>query len=537
MTGIVPAPAALTFLEHVAPYRLAPPTRIVAPGEAHPIGLLLATELRVATGFDIPVVHGDAGAADISLVLNDGFYAVEQTSVESYTLEVSHAGVIIEARATAGLYRGTRSLRQLLPARIGDDDHGRAFGDDDDHGGASGDDDGLAFGGWVAPAVSVSDAPRFDYRGAMLDVVRHFFPVEDVLRFIDALALLKINVLHLHLTDDQGWRIQIDSWPELTGIGASTAVGGARGGFYSKSDYRRIVDYAAERFLTIVPEIDLPGHTNAALSAYAELNHDGVARSPYEGVEVGFSSLSAAPERAEATDQFLEDVLREVAELTPGPWLHIGGDESLSTSKADYRALVERITTTAASMGKTVIGWHEIGASPSLPADTIAQYWSYLEPQGDAASLTRSVVEQGGQVIMSPADVAYLDIQHVGSQPTPHGYPLGLDWANGPTSLDDALAWEPTEIVPGIAEAQILGVEAPLWTETACTISDVEFLAFPRIAAIAEIGWSPLPGAEGRDRDGFVARLSGLGAHWDAAGTVYCAVDGVPWHTDLAATT
>ncbi|HET6672373.1 MAG TPA: family 20 glycosylhydrolase [Agromyces sp.] len=510
MTGIVPAPASLEWHHSAEPFLLEGRSRIVASGAARAVGMTLASELRAATDHHVPVADGGAGGSDISLVLLD---TTGTDDDESYMLATSHHGIVIEAAAPAGLYRGAQTLRQLLTATT-------------DGGGPT-----PATGAWIAPAVSIRDAPRFAYRGVMLDVVRHFFPVEDVLRLIDALATLKVNVLHLHLTDDQGWRLHIDSWPELTDVGASTSVGGAGGGFYSKDDYRRIVDYAAERFITIVPEIDLPGHTNAALSAYPELNHDGVARQPYEGVEVGFSSLSAAPERAEATDRFLSDVLREVAELTPGPWLHVGGDESLSTSEADYVDLVRRITTTAAATGKTPIGWHEIGASTSLPIGTIAQYWGYLEPQGDAARLTTSVVEQGGRVIMSPADVAYLDIQHVGNPPTSAGYELGLDWANGPTSLEDAHSWEPTAIIPGIGEEQILGVEAPLWTETARTIADVEFLVFPRVAAIAEIGWSPAPSEGGRDYEGFARRVASVGAHWDAAGIGYCAVDGVPWRT------
>ncbi|MCD2441772.1 beta-N-acetylhexosaminidase [Agromyces sp. SYSU K20354] len=507
MTGIVPAPASIEFHTTSAPFRIVDETRIVAAADVHAIAAALARDLRTVLGRELPVADATAREADISLVLHDG----GEAGGESYTLDVSDRGIAIGSATPAGLYRATCSLRQLLPARTAAGASKPSVGD------------------VVVPAVSVADAPRFAYRGVMLDVVRHFFAVEDVLRLIDALAVLKINILHLHLTDDQGWRIRVDSWPELTGIGGSTSVGGAGGGFYTKADYARIVDHAAERFITVVPEIDLPGHTNAALSAYPELNHDGVAREPYEGVEVGFSSLSARPERAEATDRFLSDVMREVAELTPGPWLHIGGDESMSTTAADYLDLVQRITSAAAATGKSVIGWHEIGASPSLPVGTIAQYWGYLEPQDDAARLTTSVVVQGGRVIMSPADVAYLDIQHAGSPSTPDGYELGLDWANGPTSLEDAYAWEPTAIIDGIGEQQILGVEAPIWTETARTIADVEFLVFPRVAAIAEIGWSPRPRDGARDHDEFAARVASLGAHWRGAGTVYCAVDGVPW--------
>ncbi|WP_198169805.1 family 20 glycosylhydrolase [Agromyces laixinhei] len=506
MTGIVPAPAQIELRPAAAPFRFSEGAHIVAPGTAKRIGALLAAELLAATGREVPVfetapVSPVDRSAGISLLLRP----LDEASEEAYTLDVSDQGAVVTASTPAGLYRGTRSLRQLLPVPASRVDAPSAA--------------------WTVPAVTVRDAPRFAYRGVMLDVVRHFFSVDEVLRLIDAVAMLKVNHFHLHLTDDQGWRIQIDSWPELTGIGASTAVGGAPGGFYTKADFVRIVEYAAERFITVVPEIDLPGHTCAALSAYPELNHDGIARTPYEGVEVGFSSLSAAPERAEATDRFLADVMREVAEITPGPWLHIGGDESWATPEADYLDLVRRITAAAASTGKTVIGWHEIGASGALPTGTVAQYWSYLVPQEHAGVLTASVVEQGGRVIMSPADTAYLDIQYPGAPATPHGYALGLDWADGPTSLEAAYSWEPAGIVPGVGEDAILGVEAPLWTETVLTIDDVEFMVFPRLAAVAEIGWSAAPGDGTRDYADFAARVAGLHAHWDAAGTRYCTAE------------
>ena len=419
---------------------------------------------------------------------------------EGYRLEVRGGEAHVEAEGDAGRFYAQETLRHLSA-------------------------------GGRPPDVAIADRPRFAYRGVMLDVARHFFPVEDVLDLIDRIAMLKLNVLHLHLTDDQGWRIQIDSWPELTRIGASTSVGGDGGGFYTKDDFRRIVAYAAERFVTIVPELDLPGHTNAVLSAYPELNCDGVARAPYEGVEVGFSSLCASPERAEATDRFLADVTREVAELTHGPWLHLGGDESLSTSHEDYLDLVRRMSRAAAATGKTIIGWHELGASTELPPGTVGQYWSYVEPEPEASVLTRSFVEQGGTVILSPADAAYLDMKYPDDPEGPTGRPLGLDWA-GTTSLEDAYAWEPAAIVPGLDEADILGVEAPLWTETITTVPELEFMVFPRLAAIAEIAWSPSAAAcdsGARDFADFAERLAALGTHLDALGVAYPRVDGVPW--------
>jgi hexosaminidase len=363
----------------------------------------------------------------------------------------------------------------------------------------------------------------------MLDVARHFLPVADVERYVDQLAMLKLNVLHLHLTDDQGWRLQIDAWPELTGIGASTSTGGDGGGFYTKDDYRRLVAYAAERHVTIVPEIDLPGHTNAALSAYPELNCDGVAPAPYEGTEVGFSSLCATSERAEATDRFLADVTRELAALTPGPWIHLGGDESLATSEADYLDLVRRMTRAGAATGKTIIGWHELGASRELPAGTVGQYWDYETPREETGSEAdvRSFLDQGGRIVFSPADAAYLDMVYPDA-PSFEGRALGQDWADGDTSLAEAYGWDPAAIVPGVGDEDILGVEAPIWTETMRTLDEVEFMAFPRILAIAEIAWSPAAPA-GRDEAAFLRAVAAYGERLDAMGVPYHRMPEVPW--------
>ncbi|MBT2498204.1 beta-N-acetylhexosaminidase [Agromyces sp. ISL-38] len=516
MAGIIPAPVSLELRDDATPFRLTESSRLVASGEgAAAVAETFAGLARAATGFELPVVGGAAGASDLEFVVGIG--SVPGRAIEGYALESGADGVRLAADTAEGLFRGTQTLRQLLPAEIERADAARA-----------------PASGWTVPAASVADAPRFAYRGAMLDVARHFFAVDDVLDLVDRLALLKLNALHLHLTDDQGWRIEIESWPELTGIGASTSVDGHGGGFYTKDDYRRIVEYAAARFITIVPEIDLPGHTNAALSAYPELNCDGVAPPPYEGTEVGFSSLCASPEREEATDRFLADITREVAEITPGPWLHLGGDESLATSEADFRDLVRRMTRAGAATGKTIIGWHEMGACRELRAGTIGQYWSFVEPAGDAVSLTKSFVGQGGRVILSPADVAYLDMKYPDDPEGPLGAVLGLDWAKGPTSLEEAYGWEPVGIVPGIGESDILGIEAPLWTETIATVPELEFMVFPRVAAIAEIAWSPSVAAGGsRSEVDFAARLAALGTHLDTLGVSYHRVAGVPWARPL----
>jgi hexosaminidase len=408
---------------------------------------------------------------------------------EEYRLDVDAEGILVEAGAPAGAFWAVQTLLQL-PAP-GDEAH--------------------------VPAVAVHDLPRFAYRGAMLDVARHFFPVDDVERYLDRLASLKVNVLHLHLTDDQGWRIAIASHPELAEIGGRYAVDGDPGGYYTADDYRRIVAYAAERFITIVPEIDMPGHTNAALASLAGLNPDGKVAKPYTGIEVGFSSLDA---HSEAGYAVIEDVLTELASLTPGPYLHIGGDESHATSPDDYRTFVTRAAGIAAGTGKTVIGWHQLGQSDALPPGTVGEYWGYLEPQGTDAEDARSIVAQGGRLIMAPADVAYLDMKY--DIMTPYGQ----TWAKGPTRIEDAYNWDPATVLPGVGEESLLGVEAPIWTETLRTMDEVEEMAMPRLAAMAELAWTPQ--AE-RDYADFVPRLVTLARHWDAEGVRYLRPHGIPW--------
>ena len=233
------------------------------------------------------------------------------------------------------------------------------------------------------PTGVIRDAPKYSYRGAMLDVSRHFFTVEEVKQYIDLLALYKINHLHLHLSDDQGWRIEIKSWPNLTEYGGRSEVGGMTGGFYTQEEYKDLVAYAQDRFITVVPEIDIPGHTNAALASYPELNCNGKTAELYTGIEVGFSTLCVDNE---ITFQFLDDVIREISAITPGEYFHIGGDESLSTNEEDYIVFIDKTQDIVEKYGKNVMGWDEIQSSNIKP-NTIAQYWA------DADNATRRFEE------------------------------------------------------------------------------------------------------------------------------------------------
>lgn len=525
--AVVPAPNAIMQLDG-GPFLLTANSTITAAAdsaestaEAAAVAEYLGGLLRPRTGFALAVSDAapDAAAAGIRLTIDPAAAGTGTTAAEGYSLHTAADGVVLTAPSAAGLFNGVQTLRQLFPAAIEAPLDGSATVAD-----------GVE---WSAPSVHIVDEPRFAYRGAMLDVARNFFSVDEVKRYIDELALLKLNYLHLHLTDDQGWRLQIDSWPKLTEIGGSTSVLGG-GGFYTKADYSEIVNYAASRFVTIVPEIDLPGHTNAAMASYAELNVGGQATETYRGTEVGMTNVDTT---AEATWRFVEDVVREVAEITPGPYIHMGGDESLKLSAEEFNTFVARASKIGAASGKTVIGWHEMGSSNELAPGTIGQYWDFLTPRAEAGPHTTSFVAQGGSIIMSPADVAYLDMFY------PDTEQLGQGWADGPTSIEEAYSWDPASVVPGVDEAALLGVESPIWTETMQSIEDVEFMAFPRMLPIAEIAWSAAPAgtpaaapdAAQRSFAEFAPRVINFADRFDALGIGFYRSPELTWSTTDAA--
>jgi len=449
------------------------------------VGNYLADKLRPATGFTLPVLGSAESpqAGHIFLTLR----ADSALGAEGYELAITVDSVSLKAPQPAGVFHGIQTIRQLLPFSI--------------------ESASLQPGPWNIPTGTIRDYPRFAWRGTMLDVSRHFFSAEDVKRYIDLLAYYKINVFHLHLSDDQGWRLMIETWPNLATHGGSTQVGGGQGGYYPQKAYADIVAYAQARYITIVPEIDLPGHTNAALASYPELNRDGKGPDLYTGTEVGFSSLCIDKE---ITYQFLDDVIRELAVLTPGPYIHIGGDETHSTSGEDYLKFMARIQAIVESYGKCMIGWDEIAKSELSPHSVI-QFWRH--EQGPPA------IQPGMKLIMSPAAKAYLDMKYTVDSP------LGLDWA-GTISVKDGYDWDPTSQLPGISEEDMLGVEAPLWSETLETFRDVEYMAFPRLPGYAEIGWTP---AKQRGWDEYRSRLASHGPRLEAGGVNFYRSQLIPW--------
>ncbi|MFF8290483.1 beta-N-acetylhexosaminidase [Streptomyces sp. NPDC016309] len=491
---VVPVPASVR--PGGGPYTLTARTRIrvdAGAAGARRVATYLAEVLRPSTGYALPVTDDD-GTGGIRLRLSGRETALGD---EGYRLESGPRGVTLTAREPAGLFHGVQTLRQQFPAAV--------------------EKDTWQPGPWQVAGGTITDTPRYGYRGAMLDVSRHFFTVGQVKRYIDNLALYKINKLHLHLSDDQGWRIAIDSWPRLARHGGSTQVGGGPGGHYTKDQYRDIVAYAASRHLEVVPEIDMPGHTNAALASYAELNCDGVAPPLYTGTEVGFSSLCVGKD---VTYDFVDDVVRELAALTPGRYLHIGGDEAHSTGHEDYVAFMDRVQAVVAAYGKTVIGWHQLtGARPADGA--LAQYWGLDGTSGAEKARVASAARNGTGLVLSPADRLYLDMKYTKDTP------LGLSWA-GYVEVRRAYDWDPGSYLPGVPAAAVRGVEAPLWTETLSTDAHLDTMAFPRLLGAAELGWSP---AASHDWEAYRQRLAGQGPRLEALGVGFHRSPQVPWRT------
>lgn len=362
----------------------------------------------------------------------------------TYQLFVHQDGISIISGSEAGLFRGMTSLKQLL---VFSNQKTNTFS---------------------LPTGKIMDSATYDYRGSMLDLARHFFDIEDIKKYIDILSFYKINFLHLHLSDDQGWRIEIKQWPNLTTIGGQYEVGGTPGGFLTQEQYKDLIAYAADRYITIVPEIDVPGHTNAALASYPELNCDGKRSSIYTGIEVGFSSLCA---EKQVTYTFLKNVVDEISALTPGPYFHVGGDESYETSKDDFIQIIDAVFSYVEDNNKTPITWDN-----KVKTAQIVQYWT------DESDL--DVIGKSDQIIFSPASHAYLDMKYDSLSR------YGLSWA-GYSSVKNAYDWDPKTIAKSLTEKKILGIEAPVWTETVSTFEELSYLVFPRLLGHAEIGWTP----------------------------------------------
>ena len=484
---LVPAPVSISPGTGT-PYTLQRTTNIVVDAgnpEAAAIGEMLGAMLRPPTGYPATVVSGPSSPGAIALRLTGGSPTLGD---EGYQLTISADSVRVVANRPAGLFHGIQTIRQLLPVDIESDI-------------------GIDRNTWTIPAQTITDYPRFAWRGAMLDVARHFFTPREVQQYIDLLAMYKMNVLHLHLADDQGWRIQLNSRPRLTEVGSVTQVGGGPGGFFTQQDYQNIIRYAAARYILIVPEIDMPAHSNAGLTGYPQFGCSARQTGLYTGTDVGWSSLCVDKEETYA---YVDDIIREISAMTPGPYFHIGGDEVATLTNEQYVKFVERVQGIVNKYGKRMIGWEEITKARLLPT-TIAQQW-----KSDSAT---AAVAQGAKLIMSPSNKIYLDMKYTPSTK------LGLNWA-AYVEVRDAYDWDPAMYLKGVTEQSIVGVEAPIWSETVRDIGAVFYLALPRMPAVAEIGWTP---QTSRSWESFRSRIVTHAPRWEYLGWNYYHSPQLPW--------
>ena len=483
--GLVPWPTTVEPREGELPFAAAyvvsrdPEVWTALAGE-----LLGPLGVRVSGGETVDPWPADAPAPTPVVLVQTTFDGVAGDD-ESYTLEIHEHGVTLTAARAPGLLHALRTLRQLVTDRL------------------------------TIPAVVVRDTPRYPWRGLTLDVVRHWHGPATIRRVIDLLGSYKLRVLHLHLTDDQGWRLQVPSHPELTERSGHTQVGGkvpqGERGYLTADEFRELQEYAAERFVEVIPEIDLPGHTNAATHACPELVPGGEPTPSYDGIEVGFSRLWADNP---ATEPWVRDVVADVAAMTRGGYVHVGGDEALALEHDEYVRLVELALDAVRAQGKTPVAWQEASAAAVEPG-TVLQFW---DPRADVQPLLDAAAA-GARLVMSPASRAYCDMKYDA------GHPLGLEWI-GHVEVRDAYDWDPAEALPGLPATSVDGVSAALWTETLETADHLFSMLLPRLPALAEVAWSP---QQSRDWEVFRERLAAHARLWDAHGWAWHPSAQVPW--------
>ncbi len=515
MTDVIPKPGHVTT-DRSGFFELGPLTTLAGENGTERTERWLRATLTAATGLPLP--PGDMSGPDV-IRLSIHPMVTKDLGEEGYRLAVMPTGVHLVGGGPAGLFWGAQTLRQLL----GPDAFRRAP---------------LPGRSRRLPLIHVQDSPRFRWRGLMLDVARHFMPKEGVLRYLDLMAAHKLNVFHFHLTDDQGWRIEIRKYPRLTEVGswrARTKIGHRasplweekpHGGHYTQDDIREIVAYAAERHITVVPEIDVPGHSQAAIAAYPELGNTDVIDTTALSVwdNWGISPNVLAP--TDNTLRFYEAVFEEVLELFPSRFIHVGGDECLKdqwkrspAAQARIRELgladedglqawfIGHFDKWLTARGRRLIGWDEI-LQGGLAAGAAVSSW-----RGYAGGI--AAARSGHDVVMCPEQYVYLDHrQDAGpDEPVPIGYVR---------TLEDVFRFEPVppELTPDEA-GHVLGTQANVWTEVMEDHARVDYQTFPRLAAFAEVAWSRLPAPAERDFADFERRMAAHYRRLDALGVAY----------------
>jgi len=469
----------------------------------------LALALRLATGYELAFAEGDKG--DISLAVDTS----REWKPEEYHLTVAKKRITLAAGTAEGLFRGIQTLRQLFPPQI--------FGTKPVEGVK-----------WLVPCVTVSDYPRFEWRGMHLDVSRHFFDKEFIKRYIDILAMHKMNVFHWHLVDDQGWRIEIKKYPKLTEVGAwrvdredkpwdsrepqQPGEKATYGGFYTQDEIREIVAYAAESHITVVPEIEMPAHVGSAMAAYPEYSCTGGPFTVPPGGVWPITDIYCAGK--DETFTFLEDILTEVMELFPSEYIHIGGDEADKTEwkrcpdcqarirkeglKNEHELqsyFVKRIERFLNSNGRKMIGWDEILQGGLAPEATVMSW------QGFEGGITAA--RSGHEAVMTPVSHCYFNVYQGDPETEPESF-------RGLLTLKKVYSFEPVpaELIPEESK-MIIGAQGCLWTEYVTDGAKAEYMILPRLTALSEVVWTP---AEKRNWESFNNRLPKMMERFDAAG-------------------
>jgi len=535
--AIVPKPVSLTAGR--GSFAIQPGTPIVAASpQAVPVAQDLAGYLRPATGYRLPVVPGDGGRGAITLVLGQQGAVPGDPDGEGYRLSVTPDGVTLAAVTAYGLYNGIQTIRQLLPVWI--------------------DSPSALPGPWTMPAVQVTDHPRYTYRGVMLDIARHYESPAAVEQFIAQAAAFKINVFHLHLSDDQGFRIAINGFPDLTAIGGEGSVGTDGrtedpGGYWTQADYKAVVADAQAHFMTLIPEVDSPGHNNAIImSEYNDVGNPLLNGDPQNincsankppvwdyTEDVGYSAL--CPD-SQNTWTIMTAIIRQLDAMTPGPYHDLGGDEVPATvlSQSQYADFINEEAGIIQAGGKTVMGWADIaGPGTEIKTPAVAEYWNPASGSQPGSETGTEAVAKGMQVVMAPANHTYLDQQYVVNSAGSVPPTLGQNWAcNSGCDVDQFYNWDPGSYVTGVTDRNVIGVEGAMWGETTPNLSDVDYMTFPRLPALAEVAWSPKANRDSTSSPAyldFVSRLATQGGRFLAAGQNFYPSTEVPWRLDLTA--
>jgi hexosaminidase len=538
MPSIVPKPVSMTVGS--GKFTLNPGSPIVVgagSAAAAPVAQDLAGYLRPATGYRLPVVPGTSEAGGILLMLGSQFAIPGDPDGEGYQLNVTSTGVTLTAATPHGLYNGIQTIRQLLPVWINSPS--------------------VMPGPWTMPAVQIIDYPRYTYRGVMLDIARHYETPQAVEQLIDQAAAYKINIFHLHLSDDQGFRIVINGFPNLTTIGGQGSVGtGGRtmdpGGYWTQAQYRAVVADAAAHFMTLIPEVDSPGHNNAIImSEYNDTSNPLLNGHPQDincgaqnppmwdyTEDVGYSALCPASQN---TWTIMTAIIDQLDAMTPGRYHDLGGDEVPSTllSQSQYADFINKEAGIIQGEGKTVMGWADIaGPGTDLTSPSVAEYWNPASGSSSGTITGTEAVQKGMQVVMAPANHAYLDQKYQAGRAGNVPPTLGLSWAcNTGCDVDQFYNWDPGSYVTGVTDRNVIGVEGAMWGETVVNLSNVDDMVFPRLPALAEVAWSPKVDRTSESSPAyqdFIGRLAAQGARWLASGVNFYPTPEVPWRLDLA---